>query len=557
MPKIERTETHEERKLESGIKSLGQLFAPEKFYEIPYFQRPFSWDEEHFRELVEDLRDADRAQEYFLGTIVYYTEDGIRKVVDGQQRLTSLMVLLACLGDLIDDKDLKTDIQNVLVSPRNRMMRIDEKSRLLVKDVTIYNQVVVEDGGTNSALDPRDHIDPANRYIRAKDIFRDSLGSLSQQQLCELLDFITHNCVMVFLSAKTFEEAFRLFEIVNDRGKQLRRIDLLKSYNLSERFVKSRPLAERLAQGWEDAETSIGERAFESVIHMMRLIYIRDKPKEDLFREFEKRILGKELPAGEAFFHAVNNFVDLYVSIFDRRNYLDDEKKSNVTFHALMKMMSDEIPTFEWKACVLAYAAKFGRDGFYEFTLGIEKVAVSHLVLAVRKDERYEDYTSILKRIHAAKAPFGRDHGREVQWQKVKDKLSGEDVYGRAYARYVLLRLELSAAELNDIREFTARSIEHVLPQSPDAASKWAAMGTDDERKAEVNKLGNLVLLNQGKNSSAGAQEFEEKKRTYLRGRVSEFPRSLKVCDEPSWSLARIRERTAAAVETLSNDPVL
>jgi hypothetical protein len=383
----------EERKLGSGILSLGQIFSSEKFYEIPFFQRPFSWDDEHFRDLAEDLRDADRLQEYFLGNIVYYTEKGVRQVVDGQQRLTSLMILLACLRDLIEDTDLKSNIQNVLVSPKNKMMRINEKSRLLVKDTHIYHSIVTTTGGTAETLDPRDYNDPENRYVRAKDIFRSALTALSQKELSELLDFITHNCVMVYLSAPTFDEAFRLFEIVNDRGKQLRRIDLLKSYNVSSQFIKSEALAKRLAEAWEDSESLVGERVFESIFHMIRLIFVREKPKEDLFREFQKRILGKELPAGEEFFKSVEGYVDLYDRIFVKRDYLDDGAKVNATFHALMKIMADEIPTFEWKACALAYANRFGRNGFYEFVLGLEKIAVSHLILGVRKDERYEDYT--------------------------------------------------------------------------------------------------------------------------------------------------------------------
>lgn len=547
----------EERKLGSGILSLGQIFSSEKFYEIPFFQRPFSWDDEHFRDLVEDLRDAERAQEYFLGNIVYYVEKGVRQVVDGQQRLTSLMILLACLRDIIEDKDLKSEIQNVLVSPKNKMMRIDEKSRLLVKDTSIYHTVVVTQNGTAKELDARDYNDPENRYVRAKDIFRSTLSVLSQKELSELLDFVTHNCVMVYLSAPSFDEAFRLFEIVNDRGKQLRRIDLLKSYNVSSEFIKSEALAKRLSQAWEDSESLVGEKVFESIFHMMRLIFVREKPKEDLFREFQKRIFGKELPAGEEFFKTVEKYVDLYDRIFVKRDYLDEKVKVNATFHALMKIMADEIPTFEWKACVLAYANKFGRDGFYDFVLGLEKIAVSHLILGVRKDERYEDYTTILKTIRGAKNPIGRDHGRDDQWDKVKAKLIAEDVYGRTYARYVLLRLELTAAELNDIREFTAKSIEHVLPQDPELTSKWVELGTESQRKAAVNKLGNLVLLNQGKNSSAGRKEFDNKKATYFKGRLSEFPRSLKVCEEPEWTLEKIAERTNEGVEILSNDPAL
>jgi len=69
--------------------SVGNLFSQDSFFRIPPYQRPFSWDDEHFDDLIVDTKDADRDAQYFLGTMVLHKETGGTKaVVDGQQRLT-------------------------------------------------------------------------------------------------------------------------------------------------------------------------------------------------------------------------------------------------------------------------------------------------------------------------------------------------------------------------------------------------------------------------------------------------------------------------------------
>ncbi|MGO8544178.1 DUF262 domain-containing protein [Rhizobium ruizarguesonis] len=81
--------------------SVGKLLSENTFLRVPDYQRPFSWDPDNFEDLIDDLSTADFLQQYFLGTIVlhYKEKDNLYDIVDGQQRLTSLMILLACLRD--------------------------------------------------------------------------------------------------------------------------------------------------------------------------------------------------------------------------------------------------------------------------------------------------------------------------------------------------------------------------------------------------------------------------------------------------------------------------
>jgi uncharacterized protein with ParB-like and HNH nuclease domain len=537
--------------------SIADLFNNDLFYEIPEFQRPFSWEKDQFEDLIDDLIGSDSTKEYFLGTIVYYKDEGVRMVVDGQQRLTSLMILLACLRDRITDQKTKSDLQNLIIQPEDKVRDISERDRLIVRDHEMFHKMIAVQDGTGIGFDSRDFDEPSSRYIVARDVFAERLDKLDQPSLTKLMKFVSNKCLLIYLEADTFEEAFKLFEIVNDRGKQLRRIDLLKSYNLHPDFVPNKVKRKQLAQQWDQDEASLGERKFEALFNMLRLIYTKSKPAEDLFSEFRKRIFDAgKLSRGADFFTTVSDYVSLYAAIFDDRDFLAGDPLDR-HFRALLSIMDTEFFTFEWRACLLSFAKKFGRNQIYQFCLAIEKLVLFHLIGGVRKDERYSDFTSILAAVEKAKNPKEAVESIKVDLARIELSLATEDVYKKPYEKYVLLRLELAAAELANIREFKAQTTEHVFPQTPVPGGDWDKAASEEERRKFVNKLGNLVLLSQGKNSSASNREFPEKKNTYLAPRVSDFPRSNQVVGYDSWTPDIIKQRSAEGAKLVLQDPAI
>jgi uncharacterized protein with ParB-like and HNH nuclease domain len=100
------------KKLESDMLPLTKLFSQDFFFRIPEYQRPFLWDDEDFTNLIDDLSTAQRDEPYFLGTLVLHkSKQGEYDVVDGQQRLTALCILLACMRDALDTTDDDQDHQ--------------------------------------------------------------------------------------------------------------------------------------------------------------------------------------------------------------------------------------------------------------------------------------------------------------------------------------------------------------------------------------------------------------------------------------------------------------
>ena len=545
------------RHLESQTINLSQLFNQEFFFRIPEYQRPFSWDDDNLGDLVDDLIGAPRDADYFLGTLVLHdVGGGTYDVVDGQQRLTSLCILLACIRDALSLGG-QSEIQMMLVQPDRPLAGIQARNRLAVKDAAAFNKIVCTPGGTTNTAGLDEKIGNGERKYRdAVSIFSKRLTTMTPEAVQDLAAFMLQHCVVIYLAAQSFDDAFRLFTVVNDRGKQLRKIDILKAENLAPTVIADEDIRTKYARKWEELEEKIGEDNFEDFFSSLRLIYVQEKPQGDLHVEFNKRVFGQpNRPSrGVNFVDALEKYVGLYDSLFVLRDYLDlTEDKTR--FAALMTAMVDEFRASEWRACVLQYANHFGTKYLMRFLLDLEKVFVEQWVDGVRKDERYSVYTNLLKTIDAAKNPDEVLSQVVFDTKKISEACTRIDFYHAGFAKYMLIRAEISTSELNESRVFRAKSIEHVLPQNPAANSQWRRRFSQDDIAEVVHTAGNLVLLSKSKNSSAQNKDFEDKKATYLQPRVTDFPRSVQVLAVDAWTKAVIKRRTAEFAKIVLMDP--
>ncbi|KUL34570.1 DUF262 domain-containing protein [Actinoplanes awajinensis] len=550
------------KQLESGMYSLAKLFSQEFFFRIPEYQRPFMWDKENFSNLIGDLLQTPWDEPYFLGTLVLHKQrESEYDVVDGQQRLTALCILIACLRDAlfkIGEPKLSNELHAKIFQPENTLDSIPAKNRLQVKDQAVFNELISMRGGAASPLSEHHLSKPAGqRYNDARELFWAALDELTEERLRSFAIFVNKSCTLMYLATDSFEDAFRLFTVVNDRGKQLRRIDVLKAYNVDPVRIPNADARLKYAHQWEDMENQLGESRFEDMFHLLRLIYVKDKPAADLHKEFINRILGKPgMPRpGSSFMDDLTKFVDLYDRLFVDQDYLDSGATLHVEYRTLMAAMVEHFPASEWRACLLLFADTFGKNDLYTFLLELEKVYLDQWVRGVRKDERYGTYTGILKKIAATTDAGEVITATRIDTDEIQKACRANNFYGAGYAKYLLVRAEIVTSELDHPHQFQARSIEHVLPQNPKPGGTWSSTFTSEEHSQLVNTVGNLVLLSKSKNSAAGRREFADKKTTYLENRVSDFPRSVQVLSYPAWTPDDIRTRTEDFAQLVLRNP--
>jgi hypothetical protein len=302
-------------------------------------------------------------------------------------------------------------------------------------------------------------------------------------------------------------------------------------------------------------EKDLGEATFENVFHLLRLIVLKDKPQGDLLKEFEDRVFSRgTITKGEVFVDLIFKYATLYKKVFVDRDIVPKLDASEVPFKNLIHIMDAEFKASEWRACVLFFAFKFQGESIYEFCLKMEKVYLEQWFGGVRKDERYAAYSKILGRIESAKR--AREVLDDITYDEttIKEKVGMKKLYESTFSKYVLLRLELVAAEHDVVKEFHPKSIEHVLPQNPTATGYWASHFNLPEIPDFVDTVGNLVLISKSKNSSASNKDFPLKKDTYLKNRVSDYPRSIEVLGYADWDKATILKRTQEAKDKFLQD---
>lgn len=428
--------------------------------------------------------------------------------------------------------------------------------RISVKDRQTFREIVLEENGTSKQYNEDQLPEPQTRYIQAIRTFKEATKGFSQEELQKFAQFINQKCTAIYLSTSTFGDAFRLFSIVNDRGRQLRRIDILKAQNISPDAIAIEATRDKVAKQWEAMENEIGEDNFESILFSLRMILIKEKPQEDLLSEFDNRIFKKGLLAkGEKFVDEIKIYCDLYRRIFSDKDYIPKTDANHLKFKAMIHIMDSEFEASEWRACLMFFAKKFAGTRFYDFMLAIEKVYLVQWCKGVRKDERFGEYAKILRSIETEASAHDVVDSIKVDLTPITTAAKAKNLYGSRYAKYFLLKLEVLATENDVYKEINAKSIEHIFPQTPNPVSDWTKDIDFKEHQQVVNTLGNLVLLSKSKNSSASNHDFDVKKERYLKDRLSDYPRSLKITTEQNWTVAKIKAATIDLADQLIHNP--
>lgn len=242
----------------SGLaKPISELFSPVRQFTVEYYQREYAWTATNVEELLNDLTRSFLASyqtghhrarvagysPYFLGPIVTYTTGGVSFLVDGQQRVTTLTLLLMYLKHLSNDESQKTTLSNLVYSTNygtaQFRMNVEERSKVM--------QALLE--GSTVKPEP---IDSSSNTIweRYQDIGRLFPEDLSGEVLPYFVDWIQNRVILVEISTPDKNMALEIFESMNDRGLQLSNMDMLKSYILSR--IEVPEAIERANDVWRD-----------------------------------------------------------------------------------------------------------------------------------------------------------------------------------------------------------------------------------------------------------------------------------------------------------------
>lgn len=227
------------REIFGKAKTIRELMKGVK-YSIDYYQREYKWGKKQATELVNDLvtkflEDYDASHErkqvagyphYFLGSIIISKKDSANFIVDGQQRLTTLSLLLILLHNLQKSRDRQVLIDELIYSERFgvKSFNLDVPERAPCMESLFEGRPYETTGSTESVQNLND------RYFDIDEAFPDELR---QKALPYFIDWMLENVHLVEITAYSDDDAYTIFETMNDRGLSLNPTEMLKGYLLA------------------------------------------------------------------------------------------------------------------------------------------------------------------------------------------------------------------------------------------------------------------------------------------------------------------------------------
>ena len=485
---------------------VGVVFGDDYQFEIPRYQRPYAWTTEQGGEMFDDLLGASQAASakesadpYFLGSLVLVKGDGQPKseVVDGQQRLTTLTILLGTLRHHVSEAFADALDRRIFQKGDPLTKKVDQP-RLLPRerDREFFEQHVQSRGGMlligSIAVDALS--DSRKNIVENALLFDTRLSNLDESECEQFAGFIINDTYLVVVATQDFDSAYRIFAVLNERGLDLTHTDILKSEIIGSIDELEQDL---YTKKWETEEEDLGRDGFADLFAHIRMVYAKTKARESILKEFR----------------ALRYLRDPTVTTQDALAFLTD----------------------------------------------LERLAASMLLRRVDITKRIERYGILLSAIedgsdlYADESPLQLD---ESERDATKEKLRAHIYTVTRVRLYVLLRLDSALSGGGATYDYPVLTVEHVLPQSPRDGSVWREWFTDDQREYWTHKLASLLLLTQRKNSQASNYEFDEKKEKYFTssaGGVSPFVLTTQVLAAKDWTPERLARRQNELTSALAD----
>ena len=535
--------------------SVRVIFAPGEQLQMPPYQRSYSWEAREANELLGDLIDSvETGTPHFVGAIVliHGAENGVLEIVDGQQRLTTLTILLAVLRDLEPDKARAAMLHALIADDARPMLGEGANWRLTLNhmDGPFFRDAIQTPGATRNLDKEPGESESQQRMVRNAAAFMKRLSGMDEKDRRELADMVMNRCALVRVVVGEKEQGFKVFRVLNTRGKEPDAHDIIKT-ELFQRARFTDKEASAYAERWSEHEAALGGSAFDDLLRQIRSIYDKSG-RGELISAFPKAVLSKVDPR-KFLEEVLPRYVEAYRLI--TTGDVQDGPNARVVSDKLNQMRA--LDQSSWRAPALKFLVERGVDDPQapDFFTRLERLAFVIMLVVTDRDQRNKRFNKVMEAITNNRTLFAKNGPLAVD--RSDSKKARERMLGRfatfAQRRAMALRLNAALEDGVTIPPESDATVEHVLPRNIHEDSHWLTVWPDPaKRREQCDTLGNFVLLTHKVNQKADRQDFRAKKEVYFNGGGGmDFALTRDLQDQDAWTADVVRKRTEMLVEIL------
>lgn len=505
------------------------FLSAEGIYTIPRYQRQYSWGSEELDELWNDFLDAYRApnrSDYFLGSVVVVSGNGHLSVVDGQQRVTTLMIMMNVLYKTFpnlnsrqDENDHEYINNNVL---KNMIYYNGEEESMLQLQTrpeydSIFRREIVERKDYSEIKEVSKSLlkkeDPTHKFRNTAKFFYDNFKNYADEygedELAKFVKYIIYNIYLIKIICYDEPFAIKLFLILNDRGKDLASSDIIKTYIL-DKYGDNEDGKTIFEQNWRHIEEtcSSNDVKMDEFLAYYSYFKLSSLPRKQITEDFHEIIKNSDIAN---LVQEMSNFENGLKEIFAAND--KDREEMSLVYSLRYVPWSVHVMSAMTTAYTVNYPNIVGlfkilRRFYYLSwiagkTLNAVKQTSFNMIKMIKEK-------APLKNIEEEAEDFITE---KMVMRDAKEVLDG-DVYGESFLKPLLYSLEYELrSPLNKTFYLNNNSvhIDHILPkQFYKKPESWPGIEYDLIKK-DLNSIGNMALCPAVKNLEALNYEMDRK----------------------------------------------
>ncbi len=500
---------------------------------IPIYQRRYSWEKKHCEKLLEDIMDIGKSDKpsHFMGSIVFQTSRGRvtnLSIIDGQQRITTMTMLIAALVDYlyknpqvaerIEVEDAEEVADDFLFNPKKRG-ELKYKLVLTEDDNPIYKKII------DNLLDEEElslnKIDSRNKVYKAFKFYSENIHDENVDSIWEGINKLK----IVTLDLGDADSPQAIFESLNSTGKELNSSDLIRNFLLMDLSEEQQDDI-YYSHHWHDIESSFenSKESFDDFIKHYLNIKYNSVIKGDIYDNFRKFTEEKAEQFDDYFELIVDLVKDVekYWEYFKQIIFLDEgNKKLRRSFETLNQLPYTIVRPFVYRLYEDYHHKLLDPEEFIEIIDYTESYMLRRTIDSRDSEALKGFFTKAYQKLdkenylESYKYLLLTTSGQSIMPtdSEFKEAFITRDLYkARNINKYVLLKLT-NFNESNEPTHIEDVSIEHIMPQNTNLSPTWQEeLGDDwqDVHKQYLHKVGNLTLT--ANNSRLGDKPFMEKR---------------------------------------------